>query len=96
MNINWRVRLRNRTWLAAMAALLVSFVYSLLELLVVTPPLAEARTMELCQTVLTLRGLLGVVVDPTTAGVGDSRLAMTYTEPWADEPKGSIPPDGLD
>ena len=28
--------------------------------------------------------LLGVVVDPTTAGVGDSRLAMTYREPWED------------
>ncbi len=84
MKINWRVRLRNKPWLAAMAALLISFGYSLLELLGVTPPVAEAKALEICQTLLTLLGLLGVVVDPTTAGVADSRLAMTYREPWED------------
>ena len=47
MKINWRVRLRNKTWLAAMAALLVSFAYSLLELLGVTPALEQSRVMEL-------------------------------------------------
>lgn len=29
--------------------------------------------------------LLGQFVDPTTAGVGDSKQAMTYTEPKRDE-----------
>ena len=28
--------------------------------------------------------VLGVFVDPTTAGVGDSKLAMTYTKPKKD------------
>lgn len=28
--------------------------------------------------------LLGQFIDPTTAGVGDSNLAMTYTEPKRD------------
>ena len=28
--------------------------------------------------------ILGIVVDPTTAGVPDSQRAMTYTEPWQD------------
>ena len=45
MKINWRVRLRNKPWLAAMAALLISFGYSLLELLGVTPPVAEAKVV---------------------------------------------------
>ena len=26
----------------------------------------------------------GIVVDPTTEGVGDSKRAMTYEEPWSD------------
>ena len=30
--------------------------------------------------------ILGIVVDPTTAGVGDSKRAMGYVEPWVDEP----------
>lgn len=29
--------------------------------------------------------ILGVFVDPTTSGVGDSKLAMTYTKPKKDE-----------
>ena len=33
---------------------------------------------------LTLLGLLGVIIDPTTAGLGDSERAMTYEEPWRD------------
>lgn len=32
-------------------------------------------------TVFVLLGILGVVVDPTTAGVTDSSQAMTYEEP---------------
>ena len=37
--------------------------------------------------ILTFLGLIGVLVDPTTAGVSDSNRAMTYTEPWVDEPE---------
>lgn len=29
--------------------------------------------------------ILGVVVDPTTAGVGDSKRAMTYEKPHTDD-----------
>lgn len=28
--------------------------------------------------------VLGIFIDPTTAGIGDSELAMTYTEPKKD------------
>ena len=34
--------------------------------------------------ILTFLGLNGVVVDPTTAGLGDSERAMGYVEPWDD------------
>ena len=34
---------------------------------------------------LTFLGLIGVLVDPTTAGIGDSERAMGYDEPWKDE-----------
>ena len=29
-------------------------------------------------------GLIGVIVDPTTAGLGDSERATGYAEPWDD------------
>ena len=33
---------------------------------------------------LTFLGLIGVIGDPMTAGLGDSERAMGYEEPWDD------------
>ena len=78
MKINWKVRLRNKTWLASVLALAVSFVYDLLAMLDVIPPLREDWLLSLVQTLLTLLTALGVVIDPTTDGAADSDRAMTY------------------
>ncbi len=78
MKINWKVRLRNKTWLASVLALAVSFVYDLLAMLDVIPPLSEDWLLSLMQTLLTLLTALGVVIDPTTDGAADSDRAMTY------------------
>ena len=78
MKINWKVRLRNKTWLVSVLALAVSFVYDLLAILDVMPPLSEDWLLSLVQTLLTLLTALGVVIDPTTDGAGDSDRAMTY------------------
>lgn len=78
MKINWKVRLRNKTWLTSVIALAISFVYDLLTMLDVAPPLSEDWLLSLCQTLLTLLTALGVVIDPTTDGAGDSDRAMTY------------------
>lgn len=78
MKINWKVRLRNKTWLTSAAALCVSFAYDLLAMLDVVPPLSQDWLLTLVQTVLTLLTALGVVIDPTTAGAQDSDRAMQY------------------
>lgn len=78
MKINWKVRLRNKTWLAAVIALVIGFVYDLLAMAEIIPPLSEDWLMSLMQTILTLLTALGVVIDPTTSGTGDSDRAMTY------------------
>ena len=78
MKINWKVRLRNKTWLASVLALIVSFAYDLLAMVDVVPPLSEDWLMSLMQTLLTLLTALGVVIDPTTDGAADSDRAMGY------------------
>lgn len=78
MQINWKVRLRNKTWLASVLALVVSFVYDLLAMVDVVPPLSQDWLLSLFQTILTLLTALGVVIDPTTDGAGDSDRAMNY------------------
>ena len=41
----------------------------------------QAKLLELVNALFALLTILGVVADPTTAGVGDSRLALSYEEP---------------
>ena len=81
MKINWKVRLRNKTWLASVIALVITFVYDLLAMLEVVPAVTEDWLLSVVQTVLTLLTALGVIIDPTTAGAGDSERAMLYDEP---------------
>jgi phi LC3 family holin len=81
MKINWKVRLRNKTWVASLLALVVTFVYNLLAMLEIVPAVSEEWVMGVIQTVLTLLTALGVLIDPTTQGVQDSDRAMLYVEP---------------
>lgn len=81
MKINWKVRLRNKTWLMSIIALVITFVYDLLAMLDIVPAVTEDWLLSIVQTVLTLLTALGVVIDPTTQGMGDSDRAMMYQEP---------------
>ena len=78
MKINWKVRLRNKTWLASVLALMIGFIYDLLAMLEFVPSLSEDWLLSLMQTILTLLTALGVVIDPTTDGAEDSDRAMNY------------------
>lgn len=81
MKINWKVRLRNKTWLMSIIALVITFVYDLLAMLEIVPSVTEEWIMGIVQTALTLLTALGVLIDPTTQGVADSDRAMLYVEP---------------
>lgn len=78
MKINWKIRLRNRTWLATVLATIVTFVYDLLAMLEVVPSVDQNGVMNLITILLSLLTALGVVIDPTTPGAADSDRAMTY------------------
>ena len=82
--INWRVRFKNKVWLGSFLSLIVGFVYSMLALFDVFPQVTQNLVVQLLNQVLTFLGLIGVIVDPTTAGLGDSDRAMSYAEPWND------------
>ena len=85
--INWKVRFRNKTWLTMFISLIVGFVFNILRAFDVSPVVTESLVMNIAGQVLTFLGLIGVIVDPTTAGVGDSERALGYEEPWEDPEK---------
>ena len=84
MRINWKVRFMNKVWLGSFLSLVIGFIYSLLALFDVFPAVTQNLVVQLLNQVLTFLGLIGVIVDPTTAGVGDSDRAMGYEDPWDD------------
>ena len=85
MKINWKVRFKNKVFLTAFISLIVGFVYSMLSLFDIFPTITKNSILQIVEQVLTFLGLIGVIVDPTTAGLGDSDRAMSYEEPWKDE-----------
>ena len=72
--INWKLRFKNKATLLAIASTVILLAQQLgLKL--------PDNIADVVNTFLTLLVLLGVVNDPTTAGVGDSGQAMDYAEP---------------
>lgn len=84
MNINWRLRLQNKTTLTALVLALVALVYQVLGVCGVVPRVTQDQITTIVSMVINILCLLGIVVDPTTAGVGDSARAMSYDEPRKD------------
>ena len=65
-------------------SLIVGFVFNILRAFDVVLVVTESLVMNIAGQVMTFLGLIGVIVDPTTAGLGDSERAMGYLEPWDD------------
>jgi phi LC3 family holin len=85
MKINWKVRFKNKVWLSMFLSLIVGFVFNMLKLFDVVPVFTENTILNILNQVLTFLGLIGVLVDPTTAGLEDSTRAMGYEEPYRDD-----------
>ena len=87
MKINWKVRIKNKAfWVTVIPALflLVQAVAAVFGFALDLATL-QGKILAVVDAVFGLLVALGIVVDPTTAGVGDSNRAMTYDEPWNDE-----------
>ena len=84
--INWKVRIRNKLFwseLIPALALVVQAVASVFGWTLDFTTLV-GKLLAVVDAVFALLVIMGIVVDPTTAGVGDSARAMSYEEPWVD------------
>ncbi len=76
--INFKARLKNKTFLISGSVLVVALVYRALAIFDVLPQISENQVLELISMGVNILALVGVVVDPTTEGLSDSQRAMTY------------------
>jgi phi LC3 family holin len=87
MKVNWKVRIKNEAfWVALIPTviLLIQVVASTLGFELDLGDLGN-KLLEIVKIVFTLLAILGIVTDPTTAGLSDSKRALTYTEPNKEE-----------
>ena len=83
MKINWVVRLKNKSfWLAIIPAvlLLIQAVADVVGFQLDFGDISD-KLISVVNAVFVVLSILGIVVDPTTDGIGDSTRAMTYTTP---------------
>ena len=81
MKLNWKVRLKNKTFLVSLFALVLILVQQVASVFGIDTTIYNEQATELFNTVLAILVLLGVIVDPTTKGTNDSRRALNYREP---------------
>ena len=81
MNINWILRLKNKATLTALIAAALAFGYQVAGIFGAVPPVSQDALAQAAMLLRCAWSWFGVVVDPTTQGLGDSSLAMGYTEP---------------
>lgn len=81
--INWRVRCLNRQfWISLIPAVLV-LIQVILSVfgIEIDFGVLSGKLLAVVDAIFIVLAILGIVADPTTEGLGDSSLAMTYEIP---------------
>lgn len=81
--INWKVRIKNKNfWIALIPAvlLLAQVVAAVFGYTIDLGALGD-KLLAVVNALFAVLTILGIVTDPTTAGIGDSKQALTYNAP---------------
>ena len=87
MKINWMVRIKNKNfWLSLIPAVLL-LIQVIAAVFGFTLDLGELgnKLLSVVNALFAVLAILGIVTDPTTAGVSDSNRALSYVEPKREE-----------
>lgn len=83
MNINWKIRAKNKNfWIAIIPAILL-LIQAIAQVFGFTIDFGKLgnNLLDVVNAAFVVLSLLGIVTDPTTQGVSDSTQALLYTEP---------------
>lgn len=86
MKINWNVRLKNKNfWLALVPALALLF-QAFADIFGIKLEFGQTidKVLVFINVLFAFLVLVGIVNDPTTSGLSDSKRALDYDEPNAD------------
>ena len=87
MKINWIARIKNKNFWVTLVPAVLLLIQTVAAVFGFTLDFGELgnQLLSVVNTLFAVLALLGVVTDPTTSGLGDSKQALTYTEPKKEE-----------
>ncbi len=94
MKINWILRLKNKVTVTSAITILIGIAAGIVNLgnllgwwaVKFDSEKATTYVLNLVNLLFTFGGaIVGVIHDPTTAGIGDSSLALKYKKPYQDK-----------
>lgn len=82
-NINWMVRIKNKAFWVALVPAVLLLIQVVAAVFGYTLDLGDLgnKLLDVVNALFGVLALVGIVTDPTTAGLTDSEQALTYTEP---------------
>lgn len=83
MKINWIVRMKNKVFWVAFIPAMLMLIQAIANVFGYTIELSmiESNLLDVVEAVFMVLGIVGIVADPTTSGIGDSENALTYDTP---------------
>lgn len=83
MNINWVARIKNKNFWVTLIPAVLLLIQTVAAVFGFTLDFGELgnQLLSVVNALFAVLVILGVVNDPTTAGISDSKQALTYTEP---------------
>lgn len=71
--LNIKKRLENKAFVVSMAVTIVTFIYQILGMFGIVSPISQDVVIQIIGLLSNLAVSLGVLIDPTTVGVKDSK-----------------------
>lgn len=81
MKINWKVRLKNKTFWVTIIPIVAAIVFTILGFFGVVPKVSQNDVVNVLLLIVEGFAVFGTFTDPTTSGVSDSEKALTYETP---------------
>ena len=81
-SINWRVRLKNKNFWVTFIPAMMMLVQVILSIFGYSFEVekVQGKLLDLVDAVFTVLVIVGVINDPTTVGLSDSKAAMEYSQ----------------
>ncbi|MEX6346718.1 phage holin [Staphylococcus ureilyticus] len=80
-NINWKVRFKKKSFWVAIISAIALFINNITQAFGLDYSSQVEQGVSIVTSILTILAGVGVIVDPTTAKLGDTGIAQTYSKP---------------